>query len=147
MVEDLIEESSYEPELVAAPARRMLARRDRPTAVFASNDYSAIATLQAAVELGIKVPEELSVIGFDNIPESAFTTPPLTTVNQPIRRSGECAVELLLQLMKDEAVTHRDIVLPTELVVRASTGPEGVQAGGTKKSRTPRQRTTGRRWA
>ena len=57
---------------------------------------SAIAVIEVAAELGLRVPEDLSVVGFDNIPESALCSPPLTTVNQPIRQMGERSIELLL---------------------------------------------------
>ncbi len=57
---------------------------------------SAIAAIAAATELGLRVPDDLSVVGFDNIPESALCTPPLTTVNQPIRQMGEQSIQLLL---------------------------------------------------
>ena len=61
---------------------------------------SAIATIEAAAELGLRVPADLSVVGFDNIPESALCSPPLTTVNQPIRQMGERSIQLLLQLIR-----------------------------------------------
>jgi LacI family transcriptional regulator len=102
-------------------ARRLLSRPDRPTAVFAANDLSAIATIDAAIELGLRVPEDLSVTGFDNVPESALCTPPLTTVNQPIRRMGQRAVELLVQLIRGEQPDSMHVTLETNLIVRQST--------------------------
>lgn len=82
---------------------------------------SAIATIQAATELGLSVPADLSVVGFDNIPESALCTPPLTTVNQPIRHMGQQSIHLLLQLIRGEAPTTTHITLATDLVIRQST--------------------------
>lgn len=91
--------------------------------MFAANDITAIATIEVAQSLGLRVPEDLSVVGFDNIPESALCTPPLTTVNQPIRTMGERAVELLIRLIRAESVELTHLTLDTELVVRGSTAP------------------------
>ena len=92
---------------------------DRPTAVFAANDLSAIATMDVARALGLAVPDDLSVIGFDNVPESALASPPLTTISQPLQRMGAEALLLLVDLIAGvERETH--IRLPTELVERAS---------------------------
>ena len=91
--------------------------------MFAANDCPAIATIEVAAELGLRVPEDLSVVGFDNIPESALCTPPLTTVSQPIREMGQRAIELLIQLIRGEAVDDTHLTLATDLVVRQSTRP------------------------
>ena len=91
----------------------------RPTAIFAANDLSAIRTMEVARSLGISIPDELSVIGFDNVPESAMTTP-LTTVNQPIQQMGAEAVGLLIAMMDGTSGGGMHVTLPTELVVRGS---------------------------
>jgi len=96
---------------------------DRPTAVFAANDLSAISTIEVARELGLRVPEDLSVIGFDDIPESRTTTPPLSTVRQPIQQMGATAIELLIALLDGTPVDSTHVRLPTTLVRRASTAP------------------------
>ena len=83
--ESLVVVGGYRPETTEGPARDLLGRDDRPTAVFATNDLSAIRTMEVAAELGLSVPDDLSVIGFDNVPESALTDPPLTTVDQSIQ--------------------------------------------------------------
>jgi LacI family transcriptional regulator len=119
--DELIAFGEYDPEVSVEAARRLLSRPDRPTAVFAANDLSAIATIDAAIELGLRVPEDLSVTGFDNVPESALCTPPLTTVNQPIRRMGQRAVELLVQLIRGEQPDSMHVTLETNLIVRQST--------------------------
>jgi LacI family transcriptional regulator len=119
--EDLIAFGEYDPEISVKAARRLLTRPDPPTAVFAANDLSAIATIEVAAELGLRVPEDLSVTGFDNVPESALCTPPLTTVNQPIRRMGQRAVELLVQLIRGEQPDSLHVTLETNLIVRQST--------------------------
>jgi LacI family transcriptional regulator len=119
--EDLIAVGAYDPAVSAESARRLLAVTDPPTAVFAANDLSAIATMQVATELGLNVPRELSVVGFDNIPESALVTPALTTVDQGIRTMGLRSMELLIRLIRGEPAEVTHITLATNLVVRQST--------------------------
>jgi DNA-binding LacI/PurR family transcriptional regulator len=97
---------------------RLLDRADRPTAIIALSDLLALGVMDAAAERGISVPSELSVAGFDDVPEAAAATPPLTTIRQPHRSKGSEAVRLLL-----EGPGAESVVLPTELVVRASTAP------------------------
>jgi DNA-binding LacI/PurR family transcriptional regulator len=101
-----------------AAGGRLLDRAERPTAIIALSDLIALGVLDAAAERGIAVPSELSVAGFDDVPEAASATPPLTTIRQPHRSKGSEAVRLLL-----EAPDSGSVVLPTELVVRASTAP------------------------
>ena len=100
--------------------RQLLGALDRPTAIFAANDVSALATLEVAASLGLRVPEDVSVVGFDNIPESALCAPPLTTVEQPIRTMGHRAIELLINLIRGEPAEVTHITLPTRLVARQS---------------------------
>jgi LacI family transcriptional regulator len=116
----LIRVGGYQPDSAEEAAHLLLAGQERPTAIFAANDVSAIATMAAARALGLSIPEDLSVIGFDNVPESALCEPPLTTIEQPIQRMGLEAVELLIGLIEQrpDLVTHR--MLPTRLVVRGS---------------------------
>jgi LacI family transcriptional regulator len=121
--EDLVQTGGFVAKTAAAAARRLLESAERPTAIFAANDVSAIATVETARQLGLRVPDDLSVVGFDNVPESALCTPPLTTVEQPIPTMGRRAVELLLQLIRDEVPESTHIRLETTLVVRQSTGP------------------------
>jgi DNA-binding LacI/PurR family transcriptional regulator len=97
---------------------RLLDRADRPTAIIALSDVLAIGILEAAAERGISVPNELSVAGFDDVPEAATADPPLTTIRQPHQLKGSEAVRLLLEGPEAESV-----LLPIELVVRASTAP------------------------
>jgi LacI family transcriptional regulator len=119
--EDLVRVGAYDPKIAMDAARDLLAGDARPTAVFAANDLSAIATIAVADELGLRVPEDLSVVGFDNVPESALCDPPLTTVDQPIRRMGQHAVELLVRLVGGEVPDVMHVTLETRLVVRRST--------------------------
>jgi len=120
--EALVRVGGYRIETAVGPAHELLSRPERPTAVFAANDLSAIATVTAARNLGLSVPDDLSVIGFDNVPESALASPPLTTIMQPLQQMGAEALDLLVDLI---AGVEREIHvrLPTELVVRASCTP------------------------
>jgi LacI family transcriptional regulator len=120
--EGLVRLGSYDPGLAAEQAERLLAGPERPTAVFAANDLSAIATIDVARRIGLRVPRDVSVVGFDDIPEATRCSPMLTTVEQPIREMGRRAVELLIGLVRGEAEPDpAHIMLPTRLVVRNST--------------------------
>ena len=120
--EQLVRVGGFRTETAASTAAELLALPDRPTAIFAGNDLSAISTVDVARSLGLGVPDDLSVIGFDNIPESALVDPPLTTIRQPLQRMGAESLRLLIDLIAGvERDTH--IQLPTELVVRASCRP------------------------
>ena len=121
--EDLVRVGGYDAALSAEEAGHLLDQPDPPTALFAANDVSAIAAIAAATGLGLRVPDDLSVVGFDNIPESALCTPPLTTVNQPIRQMGEQSIQLLLQLIRGQTPPETHITLATSLVTRQSTQP------------------------
>lgn len=118
----LVRDGGYEATLTAEVAREFLARPDRPSAVFAANDISALGVVKVAHELGLRVPEDLSVIGFDDIPEAASSTPPLTTMAQPLHDLGAQALQMLVELLAGGDVPEH-VQLPAELVVRASTGP------------------------
>jgi LacI family transcriptional regulator len=117
----LIQIGAYEQELAEGAARALLTQPDRPTAVFAANDRMALETLEVAKGLGLRVPEDLSLVGFDNIPESVMARPALTTINQPIQQMGHRSIELLLALMKGEEPDSMHVTLPTDLVIRSST--------------------------
>ncbi|MEU8637260.1 LacI family DNA-binding transcriptional regulator [Amycolatopsis sp. NPDC048633] len=119
--ESLIRIGAYDPEVSAASAHDLLTGPDRPTAIFAANDISAIATVGAARELGLSVPGDLSLVGFDNVPESALCNPPLTTVDQPIREMGHRAISMLIALINGDEVPRTHVTLDTGLVVRSST--------------------------
>ncbi len=108
--------SGYEAGLV-------LAAQSGVTAVFAANDQMALGLLRAFAERGIRVPEDVSVVGFDDIPEAAYLTPPLTTMRQDFDEVGRRSMQLLLQLLEsDTDVPEPPPVVPT-LVVRESTAP------------------------
>ena len=127
----LMREGAYDAEVSAAAARELFELPDPPTAIFAANDTSAIATIAVAAELGLSIPGDVSLVGFDNIPESALCSPPLTTVEQPIRQMGHQAVAMLMQLVRGEPVETTHMTLPTRLVERESTaGPAHPRATG-----------------
>jgi LacI family transcriptional regulator len=115
----LIRIGGYQVDSAEEAARQMLEPDDRPTAIFAANDVSALATISVAGSLGVRVPDDLSVIGFDNVPESALSDPPLTTIEQPIRQMGFEATEILIRLIAEQEVPEHTM-LPTRLVVRGS---------------------------
>ncbi len=105
-------------------ARKLLERNPRPTALLCMSDQLALGALEAARQMGLRVPEDLSVIGFDDISEAARTTPKLTTVHQPLLEKGVWAGRLLLAQLRGETLEPPSI-LPTHLVVRESTGKSG----------------------
>lgn len=102
--------------------RKMLSLADRPTAIFAANDDMAVAAMETAQAMGLRVPEDLSVVGFDDTLLARLCNPPLTTVNQPLESMGTSAVRNLLHLLKGESVPTL-MRFPTTLVVRGSTAP------------------------
>lgn len=116
----LIAESDFSEAGGYLAMRQLLPRQ--PDAVFAASDMLALGAMRAIREAGLCVPEDIAVVGFDDLPQSARNDPPLTTVRQPIQRTGAMAVEMLIELIEyPNGVPHR-VVLPTELVVRTSCG-------------------------
>lgn len=105
--------------------RTLLARKDRPTAIFASNDEMAAGVLHVAHDLALEVPTRLSVAGFDDTPVSRYTWPSLTTIRQPVEAMAKSIVGTLITDMRDERKKEESsgTVFPYELVIRGSTGP------------------------
>lgn len=101
----------------------LLKRKPRPSAVFVCNDLMAFGALAAAHEAGVAVPEQLSLVGFDDIELAAFSTPALTTVAQPKQQMGTMAAELLLERMQTSRSEERRVILVPELKLRASSAP------------------------
>jgi len=106
-----------------AAMRRAMEDGYHPSGVLVMSDAMAIGVLRAAREMGLRVPEDLSVVGFDDIDISQHTNPPLTTVHQPIRQKGESAVRLLLSVVERRDLHPEPIRLETRLIIRGSTGP------------------------
>ncbi len=107
-----------------AMAQQALALTPRPTALFATNNFITIGAFAALREAGLRVPDDISLAGFDDLPDGLILDPFLTVASQPAYEMGRCGAELLLQrLEKGGPAEPTEIVLPTELVVRRSTGP------------------------
>lgn len=120
--EGYVQHGANEPATSVAALERLLALPEPPTAVVASTDVLAVGLLHAAYERGVRVPDQLSITGFDDIPVAEFTVPALTTVRMPVREIVEQAVRMAL----DDPEHAREVpppVLEPALVVRASTGP------------------------
>ena len=113
------------PELGHRVTRKLIATRKPFTALFAFNDISAIGAIHALQESGLRVPADVSVVGFDDIQTAAFQTPALTTVRQPLRKMGKIAAETLLHRIasKEPETRSTSIIVEPELVVRKTTGP------------------------
>ena len=121
---DFTEPSGY------AAAARVMARDPRPTALFVANDHMVIGVLGALGDAGMRVPDDLAIAGFDDIPMARYLTPPLTTVHVDLFRMGQRAMELLLETRRGgPAVGGRHEVLPTTLVVRGSCGAHAPENG------------------
>ncbi|MEO8286627.1 MAG: LacI family DNA-binding transcriptional regulator [Chloroflexota bacterium] len=103
--------------------RALLSLRERPTAVFASNDVMALGVMEAARDSGLSIPDDLSIIGFDDIQQAALVYPPLTTIRQPLEEMGRVATQMLLKLIADPQADIQPVTLPTSLVVRQSCRP------------------------
>jgi DNA-binding LacI/PurR family transcriptional regulator len=124
---DFLEDGGY------FAGRELLDRGAAFTAIFAANDLSAIGLLKSLTEAGLRVPDDVSVVGFDGIHLTAYTAPTLTTVAQPVFDLGRRAAELLIDRLAGAATaTPRTVVLETTLIVRASTGPPN-RRGGRKR--------------
>lgn len=112
---DFSEESGYR-------AARQLLKNEQLDAIFAASDTMAVGALKAARDLELRVPGDLAVVGFDDLPPSRSADPPLTTIRQPIRRFGVKAVDVLIDIIQNGGEPPRRVILGTELVVRESCG-------------------------
>ncbi|SDX70328.1 DNA-binding transcriptional regulator, LacI/PurR family [Paenibacillus sp. CF384] len=112
-----LEEMGYEG------AKQLLALENKPSAIFATSDYKAFGAIRAGKELGLRIPDELSIVGYDDVIQSRYTSPALTTVNQNTERMGKRAVELLLKPWSEKAIEEsfvKEEIVP-KLLVRSST--------------------------
>lgn len=117
---ELVREGDYTRERGCQAALELLTHTERPTAIFAANDSSALGVMDAAKEQDLQIPQDLSVVGFDNITESVLAEPSLTTVDQSIEEMGALATELLIRILNGEELESEIIKVPTKLVVRQS---------------------------
>jgi LacI family transcriptional regulator len=115
---NLVEESDFTDLGGYAVVQRLLPFH--PDAIFAASDAMASGALRALVDAGLRVPEDISLVGFDDIPFSSRTIPPLTTVRQPIQRMGSLAAETLIQIIEHHDSQPHQVILPTELIVRGT---------------------------
>jgi DNA-binding LacI/PurR family transcriptional regulator len=120
---DLVVEAELDRENGCAAARTLLSRPERPTAIFAANDLQALGVYQAAREQGLRIPDDLSVVGFDDLPVAGWVDPPLTTVHQPLAEMAVAAAELALALGRGEQVPQLGVEIATTFTVRGSTAP------------------------
>ncbi|PJM74877.1 LacI family DNA-binding transcriptional regulator [Bifidobacterium simiarum] len=120
----------YQAEPAYHAACELLDRPDRPTAIFAFNDLSAVCVYKAAHERNIRIPEDLSVVGFDNVYPSKYMAPALTTIDQPFDLMAKKAIDMILEAREhDGKVSEPHIVLPAKLIIRDSTAvPTGASA-------------------
>jgi LacI family transcriptional regulator len=116
-------ESNFEIVGGNQAAGHLLDLPQRPTAIFAFNDNLAIGVIAAARERGLRVPEDVSVVGFDDVEHATIATPALTTVRQPLAEMGRMAVSILVRLLDKQRLETLRVELGTRLVVRGSTGP------------------------
>jgi len=119
----IIESSERRFEIGYRVGNELLKRKTRPTAIFATTDELAIGILHALARNGVKVPEEISVIGFDNVPLAPFVYPALTTIDQPAVEMAETAAAILMRALQNGAGQAEYIMLQTKLVERDSTAP------------------------
>jgi LacI family transcriptional regulator len=120
---EFVQEASFDTVSGYQAALRLLRMLPRPTAIFACNDLMAFGVLQAARELGLRCPEDLSIAGFDSLEFTKFTDPPLTSVYQPGYQLGATAARILLQRIDGLRSVPKKVLLPTELKKRNSVGP------------------------
>lgn len=120
---ELIAMGNYRSDIGYDCAKELLSMKDRPTAIFAANDMSAMGVYQAAKEAGLRIPEDLSVVGFDNLKESAFIVPALTTVDQYLEEMGAVATRMILSLVNEDKLICGLQTVETQLIVRDSCCP------------------------
>lgn len=121
----LVVESDYTEPGGAAALDQLLVTRPQVRGVFAANDLMAFGAMRALARAGRAVPDDVAVVGFDDIPASAHTTPPLTTIRQPLYDMGANAARGLLAALNGRELPTEPLVLPTSLVIRGSCGGEG----------------------
>jgi DNA-binding LacI/PurR family transcriptional regulator len=121
---NLVVHGDGRPEGANEPIRRLLGLAARPTAIFCYNDMSALGAMRELRSFGLRVPDDMSIVGFDDLHISQYLEPPLTTVRQPVRQMGRLAMETLVGLLAG-VKSRRRITVPGELIVRGSTAPPG----------------------
>ena len=119
--DELIREGNFYHESGYTGGKSLLALKHPPTAIFASSDQMALGVYEAVRQGGLRVPDDVSVVGFDDLPEVRWSSPPLTTVRQPLAEMGLLAARTVLRLAQGEKIESPRVELATELIVRDST--------------------------
>ena len=119
---ELIMNGDFHPETGWKIGRAMLSQQNAPTAIFACNDLMAIGVLRAATELGLRVPDDLALVGYDDIELASYTNPPLTTIKQPKSEMGLAVLNFLLSRIQDKQSAPQSALLPVSLIIRDSCG-------------------------
>lgn len=120
-LEEFVKIGSYTPSDGYRLSKEMLSQKERPTAIFLANDSMAVGCYKAASDLGLKIPEDISVVGFNDISAAQYMLPPLTTIRLYTEFMGEMAVDVLKERITSGRKIALKITIPTELVVREST--------------------------
>jgi LacI family transcriptional regulator len=115
-----VQYGDYYRKSATLPAKQLLSLKERPTAIFAASDDMALEVIEIAKQMNIKVPQDLSVIGFDDSPLAINAPVPLTTVRQPLSEIGAKAVEILHQQLSQNKTVPIKLLLPTQLIERES---------------------------
>jgi LacI family transcriptional regulator len=119
---ELVHYSDFQEEAGEAAAGRLLDLPQPPTAIFGFNDNLAVGVMRAARSRGLRIPDDLSVVGFDDLEQAAIVTPALTTVRQPLAEMGRMAISLLTRIVEGQRLEALQVELATRLIVRESTG-------------------------
>jgi len=130
---ELIVSGDFHPESGWKLGRTMLSEKNAPKAIFACNDLMAMGVLRAATELGLQVPGDLAMVGYDDIELASYTNPPLTTVKQPKFEMGVAALNFLISRIQNKQSAPQSVLLPVSMVIRSSCGAQGIknsQKGG-----------------
>lgn len=114
---------SFTEEYGATALAQILASERRPTAVFVASDVIAVGMVVAARSMGVKIPDDLSVVGYDDIPAARYLSPPLTTVHSPLPETARAAVDLMVAMIKAPASPPQHVTVPVGMVIRESAGP------------------------
>ena len=144
--EEFIVPGTFYREAGLLGGRELLSMKDRPTAIFAGSELQALGVYEVARELKIRIPEELSVVGYDDLRTAQWVSPPLTTVRQPLNEMAQQATRLVLALALREgtAVGSQRIQLETDLVIRESTAPPARRPAAEESGRRPAHRVPSR---
>ena len=123
---DYVLESDFTQEDVYRSTKKLLLMKKTPQAIFVVNDYVALGALKALNEYKIRVPADISIVGYGDLPFASMTNPPLTTIRQPFQKIGYEAVLMLLKLINGEKICSKHLILPIELIIRESAAARSI---------------------